>query len=77
MINSNNGQVELSSQATFFLQSPHVSNVRNLALKGVVRAFLLCLAMWMFSSEAKPPNVILLMRMTWDGVTQGSMAIKW
>lgn len=61
MINSNNGQVELSSQATFFLQSPHVSNVRNLALKGVVRAFLLCLAMWMFSSEAKPPNVILLM----------------
>ena len=33
MINSNNGQVELSSQATIFLQSPHVRNVKNLASK--------------------------------------------
>ena len=61
MIDSNNRQVELSSQATIFLQSPQLRNVSNLALKGVIRAFLLCLALWVFSSEAKPPNVILLM----------------
>ena len=61
MIDSNNGQVELSSQATFFLQSSHVRNVRSPLLKGVLRAFLLCLSMWMLPCEAKPPNVILLM----------------
>ena len=61
MMNSNNGQEESFSTLTVFSRSLCFGTASKLVWRDCLKAFLLCLSVWVVSAESKAPNVILLM----------------